>query len=83
MKMAQIKEIPKPPYMGYESIIYLEEYASKQLYIMKTWYEGATYAQAALSQANIIESFEDNSELKVTYGTLEGIPAERTNNGKD
>lgn len=83
MKMAQVKEIPKPPYDGYESVIYLEEKESTQLYVMRTWYQGATYAQAALSQADIIKSFENNPELKVTYGTLEGVSAGRTNNGKD
>lgn len=60
-------------YNGYESTIYLEERHSRQLYYLKTWYEGATYAQAVKSQALIIASFDNNPEIEVTYGRLEGV----------
>ena len=72
--MAQLKEVPMPPFDGYESVIYLEEKYSKQLYVLRTWYEGATYTQAVQSQADIIASFDDNKELVVTNGYLEGVP---------
>ena len=58
---------------GYESYVYLEEKDSRQLYILKTWYEKATYAQAVKSQSEVIESFKDNPFLVVISGRIEGF----------
>lgn len=58
---------------GYESYIYLEEKYSRQLYILKTWYEKATYAQAVRSQSEVIESLENNPLLVVISGRIEGV----------
>lgn len=58
---------------GYESYIYLEERDSRQLYILKTWYENANYAQAVKSQSEVIESLKDNPMLVVISGRIEGF----------
>ena len=58
---------------GYESYIYLEERDSRQLYILKTWYENANYAQAVKSQSDVIESLKDNPMLVVISGRIEGF----------
>ena len=66
-------ETGKSIFEGYESYVYLEEKDSRQLYILKTWYEKATYAQAVTSQAEVIKSFEDNPFLVVISGRIEGV----------
>lgn len=74
--MVKVKDLPeekKRTNDGYESVIYLEEKESKQLYILRTWYQGASYKQALTSQADIIKSFENNEELIVVSGRLEGV----------
>lgn len=63
----------KSIFEGYESYVYLEEKDSRQLYILKTWYEKATYAQAVQSQAEVIKSFENNPFLTVISGRFEGV----------
>ena len=71
---AELPEDNKRTNDGYESVIYLEERESKQLYVLRTWYENASYKQAVTSQADIIKSFENNEELIVVSGRLEGVP---------
>lgn len=73
-KCAELPEDKKRTNDGYESVIYLEERESKQLYVLRTWYENASYKQAVTSQADIIKSFENNEELIVVSGRLEGVP---------
>ena len=73
-KCAELPEDKKRTNDGYESVIYLEEKESKQLYVLRTWYENASYKQAVTSQADIIKSFENNEELIVVSGRLEGVP---------
>lgn len=72
-KCEKLPEDKKRSNNGYESIIYLEEKASKQLYILKTWYEGTDYRQAVNSQTDIINSFDNNPELIVVSGRLESV----------
>ena len=69
----EMDETGKTIFDGYESYVYLEEKDSRQLYILKTWYEGATYAQAVKSQSEVIESLKDNPFLVVISGRIEGF----------